>query len=82
MRQGRFLQTSEAETLLGEWLARDLGAAVGDWVTVRARSRFGAFQTLDLPDRGHPQLPDPVINQGTISCPWTWPTKPWSWKGR
>ena len=69
VRQGRFLQAGEAETLLGEWLARDLGAAVGDWVTVRARSRFGAFQTLDLQIVGILNCPNPIINQGTIFLP-------------
>jgi ABC-type lipoprotein release transport system permease subunit len=66
---GRFLRSGEPELLLGEWLARDLGAAVGDWVTVRARSRFGAFQTLDLQIVGILNCPNPVINQGTIFLP-------------
>jgi ABC-type lipoprotein release transport system permease subunit len=66
---GRFLRPGEPELLLGEWLARDLGAAVGDWVTVRARSRYGAFQTLDLQIVGVLNCPNPMINQGLIFLP-------------
>jgi len=66
---GRFLRPGEPELLLGEWLARDLGAAVGDWVTVRARSRYGAFQTLDLEIVGILNCPNPMINQGMIFLP-------------
>jgi ABC-type lipoprotein release transport system permease subunit len=67
--QGRYLEAGRPEALLGEWLARDLGAAVGDWVTVRARSRYGAFQTLDLQIVGILNCPNPMINQGQIFLP-------------
>ena len=66
---GRFLRPGEPELLLGEWLARDLGSEVGDWVTVRARSRYGAFQTLDLEVVGILNCPNPMINQGMIFLP-------------
>lgn len=69
VREGRFLRVGEPELLLGDWLARDLGAAVGDWVTVRARSRYGAFQTLDLEVVGILNCPNPLINQGMIFLP-------------
>jgi ABC-type lipoprotein release transport system permease subunit len=67
--QGRYLQARRPEVLLGEWLARDLGAAVGDWVTIRARSRYGAFQTLDLEVVGVLNCPNPMINQGLVFLP-------------
>jgi putative ABC transport system permease protein len=67
--QGRFLQAGRPEALLGEWLARDLGVKVGDWVTVRARSRYGAFQTLDLEVVGILNCPNPTINQGQVFLP-------------
>jgi ABC-type lipoprotein release transport system permease subunit len=69
VQEGRFLQADRQEMLLGEWLAKDLGAAVGDWVTVRARSRYGAFQTLDLEVVGILNCPNPMINQGMIFLP-------------
>jgi putative ABC transport system permease protein len=67
--QGRYLQAGRPELLLGEWLARDLGAAVGDWITIRARSRYGAFQTLDLEVAGILNCPNPMINQGMVFLP-------------
>jgi ABC-type lipoprotein release transport system permease subunit len=69
VREGRFLRAGEPELLLGDWLARDLGTAVGDWVTVRARTRYGAFQTLDLEVVGILNCPNPLINQGMIFLP-------------
>jgi ABC-type lipoprotein release transport system permease subunit len=67
--QGRFLRSGEPELLLGEWLARDLRTTVGDWVTLRARTRYGAFQTLDLQVVGILNCPNPLINQGMIFLP-------------
>ena len=69
VREGRFLEAGEAQLLLGEWLARDLGAEVGEWVTLRARTRYGAFQTLDLEIVGILNAPNPMINQGMVFLP-------------
>jgi len=68
VRAGRFLTAdpeSAYEVLLGEWLAKDLGAAVGDQVTIRARTRYGAFQTMELEVAGILNCPNPMINRGT-----------------
>jgi ABC-type lipoprotein release transport system permease subunit len=69
LQEGRFLEAGQPQLLLGEWLARDLGAKVGDWVTLRARSRYGAFQTLDLQVVGILNCPNPMINQGMVFLP-------------
>lgn len=69
VREGRYLRPGEPGLLVGEWLARDLGAEVGEWVTLRARSRYGAFQTLDLEVVGILNAPNPVINQGVVFLP-------------
>jgi putative ABC transport system permease protein len=63
--EGSFLDGTGAGILLGEWLARDLGIRVGDLVVVRTRTRYGAFQTLDLEVAGILNSPNPVINKGT-----------------
>ena len=63
--EGRFLDGAGGGILLGEWLARDLGIQVGDPVVVRTRTRYGAFQTLDLEVAGILNSPNPVINKGT-----------------
>jgi ABC-type lipoprotein release transport system permease subunit len=69
VREGAFLRRGRPELLVGEWLARDLGAGVGDWVTLRARSRYGAFQTIDLEVVGILNCPNPMINQGLVFLP-------------
>jgi ABC-type lipoprotein release transport system permease subunit len=66
---GRFLRAGQPELLAGEWLARDLGLEAGDWVTVRARTRYGAFQTLELEVVGILNCPNPMINQGMVFLP-------------
>ena len=63
--EGSFLEGTGEGILLGEWLARDLGIQVGDPVVVRTRTRYGAFQTLDLEVAGILNSPNPVINKGT-----------------
>jgi len=62
---GSFLDGTGSGVLLGEWLARDLGIEVGDPVVVRTRTRYGAFQTLDLEVAGIINSPNPVLNKGT-----------------
>jgi len=69
VREGRFLRGGQPELLLGQWLARDVGAEVGEWVTLRARTRYGAFQTLDLQVTGILNCPNPMINQGMVFLP-------------
>jgi putative ABC transport system permease protein len=60
---------SEAEALLGRWLAEDLGAQVGDLIEIRTRTRYGAFQTIELLVAGIMDSPNPVVNQGTVFLP-------------
>jgi ABC-type lipoprotein release transport system permease subunit len=42
---------------------------VGDLVTLRARTRYGAFQTLDLEIVGTLNCPNPMVNKGTVYIP-------------
>jgi putative ABC transport system permease protein len=67
--QGRYLQPGEQCVLLGEWLAEDLGIGVGEEITIRTRTRYGAFQTLDLIVVGVLNTPNPVVNKGTAFIP-------------
>ncbi len=66
---GRYLAEDEPGVLLGDWLAQDLGAKIGDLVTLRARTRYGAFQTLDLEIVGVLNCPNPLVNKGTAFIP-------------
>lgn len=67
--QGSRLQEGEPGVILGEWLAEDLGAAVGDSVSILARTRLGSFQTIDLVVTGILNCPNPVVNKGTAFIP-------------
>ncbi len=67
--QGRYLKEGDQGVLLGEWLAQDLGVEVGEEITIRTRTRYGAFQTLDLMVVGVLNSPNPVINKGTAFIP-------------
>ena len=67
--EGRYLAAGEPGALLGEWLAQDLGLAVGDPLTVTTRTRSGFHQTLDLEVVGILNCPNPAINKGTLFMP-------------
>jgi putative ABC transport system permease protein len=67
--RGRFLEPGDQGVLLGEWLADDLGTGVGEEITIRTRTRYGAFQTLDLIVLGVLNTPNPVVNKGTAFIP-------------
>ena len=67
--EGRFLEPAEEGLLLGSWLAEDLGAKVGYPLTVRTRTRYGSYETMELPIVGILNIPNPVMNRGTIFIP-------------
>jgi len=67
--RGRYLEAGEQGVVLGEWLAQDLGIEVGEEITVRTRTLYGAFQTLELIVVGVLNSPNPVINKGTAYIP-------------
>jgi putative ABC transport system permease protein len=66
---GHYLQPGQPQVLLGQWLAEDLGASPGDLLTIRTRTRYGAFQTLELQVAGILTTPNPVVNKGTAFVP-------------
>lgn len=67
--KGEYLKPDEYGVLLGEWLAEDLSIKVGDVVTVRTRTRLGAYQAFDLVVKGILNCPNPQINKGTAFIP-------------
>ena len=67
--QGRYLDAGEQGVVIGEWLAQDLGITVGEEITIRTRTRYGAFQTIELIVVGVLNSPNPVINKGTAYVP-------------
>jgi putative ABC transport system permease protein len=67
--EGQSPALAGAEALIGRWLAEDLGAGIGDEVEVRTRTRYGAFQTVELVVAGILDSPNPVVNRGTLFMP-------------
>jgi ABC-type lipoprotein release transport system permease subunit len=67
--RGRYLEAGEQGVVIGEWLAQDLGIALGEEITIRTRTRYGAFQTIELIVVGVLNSPNPVINKGTAYIP-------------
>jgi putative ABC transport system permease protein len=67
--QGRYLSATEEGMLIGEKLARDFNAGVGDTLTVLTRTRYGTYQALDLKIRGILKSNDPQIDWYSIVIP-------------
>ena len=67
--KGKYLEPNEYGVLVGEWLAEDLSIKVGDVVTVRTRTRLGAYQAVDLEVKGILNCPNPKVNKGTAFIP-------------
>ena len=66
---GRYLHPDDQGVLLGEWLASDLGAEPGYPITLKTRTRDGAYETLDLEIIGILNIPNPMQNKGTVFLP-------------
>ena len=71
MEGGRTLSDGGEEILIGQWLAADLGAGLGDFVEIRTRTKDGVLQTLSLEIVGIINSPNPVINKGTGFLPFS-----------
>jgi len=67
--KGKYLKPGEYGVLVGAWLARDLNIKLGDIVTIRTRTRLGAYQVIDLEVKGIINSPNPMINKGTAFIP-------------
>ncbi len=66
---GRYLKPDDNGVLIGEWLASDLGAEVGYPITLKTRTRNGAYETMDLKVTGILNVPNPLLNKGTVFLP-------------
>jgi ABC-type lipoprotein release transport system permease subunit len=66
---GRYLESGEEAMLMGGGLADMFGVELGQWLTVLAKTKDGAYEALDLPIVGIVGTGNPVIDQGTILIP-------------
>ena len=66
---GRFLERGEEAALLGSWLAEDIGAEVGYWITIVTRGNGGFYEAIDLEVAGIVNCPNPNVNRTLIMMP-------------
>ncbi len=62
--EGKYLGGAQSDILVGRLLAEDLQASLGDTITLRTRTRDGAFQTADFELSGIIDSPNPYLNAG------------------
>lgn len=60
--EGRWLSPGEEGVVLGSWLAYDMQAEVGYYVTIQCKGKGGFVQTMDVPVVGIAQTDNPVVN--------------------
>ncbi|WP_320129966.1 FtsX-like permease family protein [uncultured Sphaerochaeta sp.] len=62
--EGRFLKPGDENgILLGSWLAEDIGAKVGYWVTLVTRGNGGFYEAMDMQVVGILNCPNPNVNR-------------------
>ena len=66
---GRLLEKEEEAVLLGSWLAEDIGAKVGYWITIVTRGNGGFYEAMDLEIVGILNCPNPNVNRTLIMMP-------------
>lgn len=52
--------------VIGSWLAKDMNAQIGYYITVQCKGRGGFIQTMDVPIIGIIQSSNPIINASGI----------------
>ena len=66
---GRFLEPNEDAAVIGSWLAEDIGAQVGYWITIVTRGNGGFYEAMDLEIVGIVNCPNPNVNRTLIMMP-------------
>lgn len=67
--EGRFLAPGENAVVMGSWLAEDIGAKVGYWVTLLTRGNGGFYEAMDMQIVGIVNCPNPNVNRTLVMVP-------------
>lgn len=72
--KGRFFEAGSDEIVIGTWLADDIGAEIGDFVTLSLRTAAegddpGYEQTIDVEIVGLINVPSPAVNRKVVYYP-------------
>jgi ABC-type lipoprotein release transport system permease subunit len=57
------------EMVIGSWLAEDLNAEIGYWVTLVTRGNGGFFEAMDMQIVGIVNCPNPNVNRSLLMVP-------------
>ena len=67
--KGHWLEAGTDEVVIGSWLASEIGADLGYYLTIVCRTRDGYYQTLDLEIAGIIDTPNPTVNRLSMLIP-------------
>jgi ABC-type lipoprotein release transport system permease subunit len=66
---GEYLTEGEDGILLGSGIAEIFEVSAGDWLTVLAKTQYGAYEALDLPIKGVIGTGNPLIDRNSFLLP-------------
>lgn len=67
--KGRFLEPGDDAVLLGSWLAEDIGADIGYYITIVTRGNGGFYEAMDMEIVGIVNCPNPYVNRKLLMMP-------------
>lgn len=67
--EGEYLQEGDEGILLGSGLAGVFDVGVGDWLTILAKTRHGAYEAIDFPIVGLVGTGNPLIDVNSVLLP-------------
>lgn len=67
--EGRFPKSGTNEMVLGSWMAEDINAKIGYWVTLITRGNGGFFEAMDMEIVGILNCPNPNVNRSLLIVP-------------
>lgn len=67
--EGRFPVMGTNEVVIGSWLAEDIHAEVGYWITLVTRGNGGFYEAIDMKIVGIVNCPNPNINRSLLLVP-------------
>jgi len=64
--EGKYLDRTSNGVLISSYTKQELGAGVGDYITMETRTRYNSFQVLNLKVVGIFNCPNPQVNRGQM----------------
>lgn len=64
--EGRWLRPGDTGVVIGSWLATDIGATPGAFITIECKGRGGFYQTFDAEIVGLVTTDNPIVNKNAV----------------